>query len=39
MRKNKPFSTVTVNDICENLKCRVKNILLYIDEENIKNPL
>lgn len=33
MIKNKPLSTVTINDLCEILKCKVEDILLYVDEE------
>lgn len=34
LRKNKPISTVTLNDLCRILHCRVEDILLYIEDEN-----
>ena len=33
MRKNDPLSTVTINELCKILKCRVEDILLYVEEE------
>ncbi len=33
MRKNAPLSTVTINQLCKILKCRVEDILLFVDEE------
>ena len=30
LRKNKPVTTTTINDLCRILDCRVENILLYI---------
>lgn len=33
MRKNEPLSTVTINELCKILKCRVEDILLYVEEE------
>ena len=33
MRKNEPLSTVTINELCGILKCRVEDILMYIEEE------
>lgn len=39
MRKNEALSTVTINDLCKILKCRVEDILLYVmPTEQIKNP-
>ncbi|MDY4976627.1 MAG: helix-turn-helix transcriptional regulator [Clostridia bacterium] len=32
LRHNKPISTVTLNDLCEILDCRVEDILLYQKE-------
>ncbi len=34
LRKNKPITTTTINDLCRILKCRVENILLYVEDEN-----
>ena len=33
MRKNEPLSTVTINELCKILKCRVEEVLLYVEEE------
>jgi len=33
MRRNKPLSTQTINDLCRILDCRVEEILMYVDEE------
>ena len=33
MRKNAPLSTVTIDDLCKILQCRVEDILVFIDEE------
>jgi len=33
MRRNKPLSTQTINDLCKILDCRVEDILVYVDEE------
>lgn len=30
---NKPISTVTLNDLCRILHCRVEDIVLYIPDE------
>lgn len=30
LRKNKPISTTTVNDLCRILECKVEDILVYI---------
>lgn len=30
LRKNKPISTTTVNDLCRILGCKVEDILVYI---------
>lgn len=32
LRKNKGISTQTVDDLCKILKCRVENILEYIED-------
>ena len=34
LKHNKPISTVTLNDLCRILDCRVEDILIYIDEED-----
>ncbi|MBQ7504483.1 MAG: helix-turn-helix transcriptional regulator [Ruminococcus sp.] len=32
LRKNKGISTQTINDLCRILKCKVEDIIEYIDE-------
>ena len=36
LKHDKPISTVTLNDLCNILSCRVEDILLYIPEESVK---
>ena len=33
LRHNRPISTVTLNDLCAILDCRVEDILLYTKDE------
>ena len=33
LKHNKPISTVTINDLCVILDCRVEDILVYISGE------
>lgn len=33
LKHNKPISTVTLNDLCTFLDCKVEDILLYIKDE------
>ncbi|MBO5052418.1 MAG: helix-turn-helix transcriptional regulator [Clostridia bacterium] len=33
LRHDKPISTVTLNDLCRFLDCRVEDVLEYIEEE------
>ncbi len=33
LKHNKPISTVTLNDLCAILDCKVEDILLYIKDE------
>ncbi len=33
LKHNKPISTVTLNDLCTFLDCRVEDILLYVEDE------
>ncbi len=33
LKHNKPITTVTVNDLCSILDCKVEDILLYIPDE------
>lgn len=33
LKHNKPISTVTLNDLCIFLDCRVEDVLVYIKEE------
>ena len=32
LKHNKPISTVTLNDLCDILQCRVEDVLLYIQD-------
>lgn len=32
LKHNKPISTVTLNDLCSILKCRVEDILLFTED-------
>ena len=34
LKHNKPISTVTLNDLCRFLDCRVEDILVYVEEED-----
>ena len=34
LKHNKPISTVTINDLCTFLDCKVEDILEYVKEEN-----
>ena len=34
LRKNKPITTTTLNDLCRILNCRVEDILEYVPSEN-----
>ncbi len=33
LKHNKPISTVTLNDLCSFLDCRVEDILIYTKDE------
>ncbi len=33
LKHNKPISTVTVNDLCSILDCKVEDILTYVKDE------
>ena len=33
LRHNRPISTVTLNDLCRILECRVEDILVYKEKE------
>lgn len=33
LKHNKPISTVTLNDLCNILKCRVEDILLFTEDK------
>lgn len=34
LKHNKPISTVTLNDLCTILDCRVEDVLVYCKNEN-----
>ena len=38
LRHNKPISTVTLNDLCTYLDCRVEDIIVYVQENNAGQP-
>lgn len=33
LKHNKPISTVTLNDLCRFLDCKVEDIIIYVKEE------
>lgn len=33
LKHNKPISTITLDDLCKILSCRVEDILLYTEDE------
>ncbi len=33
LKHDKPITTVTLNDLCRILQCRVEDILVYIEDE------
>lgn len=33
LKHNKPITTVTLNDLCKILSCRVEDIMVYIPEK------
>lgn len=35
LKHNKPISTVTINDLCMFLDCKVEDILMYVKEEDV----
>ncbi|MBO5248920.1 MAG: helix-turn-helix transcriptional regulator [Clostridia bacterium] len=37
LKHNKPISTVTLNDLCTFLRCRVEDILIYTEDETPSN--
>ena len=34
LRKNKPITTTTINDLCRILNCRIENIAEYVPSED-----
>lgn len=34
LRKNKPITTTTINDLCRILNCNIEQILEYVPSEN-----
>ncbi len=32
LKHNKPISTVTLNDLCSILECRVEDIIIYVQD-------
>ena len=32
LKHNKPISTVTLNDLCTILKCRVEDVIIFIED-------
>ena len=39
LKHNKPITTVTLNDLCNILKCRVEDVLVYIPDDNKKETV
>ena len=37
LKHNKPISTVTLNDLCNILHCKVEDVLVFIDDDTEKN--
>ena len=33
LKHNRPISTVTLNDLCNILQCRVENVLVFIEDK------
>ncbi|MBQ3547955.1 MAG: helix-turn-helix transcriptional regulator [Clostridia bacterium] len=33
LKHNRPISTVTLNDLCQILHCKVEDVLIFIDDE------
>ena len=33
LKHNKPISTVTLNDLCNILHCKVEDVLLFVEDE------
>lgn len=38
LKHNRPISTVTLNDLCRILECRVEDVLVYTDEDTPSPP-
>ena len=36
LKHNKPISTVTINDLCMFLDCKVEDILMYVKEDDVQ---
>lgn len=34
LRKNKPLTTTTINDLCRILNCKIEDIAVYIPSDN-----
>ena len=34
LKHNKPLSTVTLDDLCKILSCKIEDILVYLPDEN-----
>ncbi len=34
LRKNKPLTTTTINDLCRIFNCRIEDIVVYIPSDN-----
>ncbi len=34
IKHNKPLSTVTINDLCKILECKIEDVAVYIEDEN-----
>lgn len=38
LKHNKPISTVTLNDLCNILNCKVEEVLVYIEDDTKNKP-
>lgn len=38
LKHNKPISTVTLNDLCNILNCKVEDVLIYIKDDVNNKP-
>ncbi len=39
LKHNKPLTTVTLNDLCRILNCKIEEIMVYIPDDNQDNQI